>query len=54
MTLSLTHSLSESCFDFSDFTVHNVQFVKYDDAVSFYDAVSDTIKEERNEIVANN
>ena len=25
-------------------TVHNVQFVKYDDAVSFYDAVSDTIR----------
>ena len=25
-------------------TVHNVHFVKYDDAVSFYDAVSDTIR----------
>ena len=24
--------------------VHNVHFVKYDDAVSFYDAVSDTIR----------
>ena len=26
------------------FTVHYVHFVKYDDAVSFYDAVSDTIR----------
>ena len=25
-------------------TVHYVHFVKYDDAVSFYDAVSDTIR----------
>ena len=25
-------------------TVHNVHFVKYDDAVSFYDAVSDKIR----------
>ena len=25
-------------------TTHNVHFVKYDDAVSFYDAVSDTIR----------
>jgi len=24
--------------------VHNMYFVKYDDAVSFYDAVSDTIR----------
>ena len=24
--------------------VHNVHFVKYDDAVSFYEAVSDTIR----------
>ena len=24
--------------------MHNVHFVKYDDAVSFYDAVSDTIR----------
>ena len=27
-----------------DSTVHNVHFVKYDDAVSFYDAVSDKIR----------
>ena len=26
------------------FSVHYVHFVKYDDAVSFYDAVSDTIR----------
>ena len=25
-------------------TLHHVHFVKYDDAVSFYDAVSDTIR----------
>ena len=30
--------------DFSSFTVHYVHFVKYDDAVSFYDTVSDTIR----------
>ena len=27
-----------------DFPMHYVHFVKYDDAVSFYDAVSDTIR----------
>ena len=29
---------------FLPMTVHNMHFVKYDDAVSFYDAVSDTIR----------
>ena len=31
-------------FYFSWSTLHYVHFVKYDDAVSFYDAVSDTIR----------
>ena len=29
---------------YQSFPVHYVHFVKYDDAVSFYDAVSDTIR----------
>ena len=36
---SLDHPLSAYTH-----TLHYVQFVKYDDAVSFYDAVSDTIR----------
>ena len=31
-------------FLIAPFTLHYVHFVKYDDAVSFYDAVSDTIR----------
>ena len=32
------------CFAHHCFPMHYVHFVKYDDAVSFYDAVSDTIR----------
>ena len=36
--------LRNTCKDENRVTVHYVHFVKYDDAVSFYDAVSDTIR----------
>ena len=40
--MSQKNALPECCWSHS--ALHYVHFVKYDDAVSFYDAVSDTIR----------
>ena len=44
LLISTLQLLESSCSLFVHLALHYVHFVKYDDAVSFYDAVSDTIR----------
>ena len=42
--MQMQNKKNTKCISYCISTLHYVHFVKYDDAVSFYDAVSDTIR----------